>query len=123
MLAVVLQRIDQIREFVESRQKTLASVGICLMAAFVAYHVFTANNGIKVYFQKKAEHRTLQQEVDRLKGENAELAKRVNALKSDPQTIEKEAREQLKYTKPGEVVFVTPEQKPAQPPANATAHK
>ena len=119
----MIEKIEQIREFVTKRQKTLASVAICFMAVFMAYHVFTANNGIKVYFHKKAEHRALQHEIDQLKAENEQLAKRVNSLKTDPETIEKEAREQLKYAKPGEVVFVTPEQQPAQPPANATAHK
>jgi cell division protein FtsB len=89
----------------------------------LAYHVFAGTNGIRVYFQKKAENRTLQQELDKLKEENEDLNRRVKALKSDPQTIEKEAREQLKYAKPGEVIYVMPEQKAATPPANATAQK
>lgn len=117
------ESIQKARSFIEKRQKTLASVGVCLLAVFMVYHVFTANNGIRVYFQKKAENRALSKEIDQLKVENEALAKQVNALKSDPQTIEKEAREQLKYTKPGEVVFVTPEQQAQQPPANATALK
>ncbi len=115
--------IRQIRDFLEQRQKRLASAGICLVAILMAYHVFTAENGIKAYFQKRSEHRALQQEVERIKTENADLAKRVKALKSDPQTIEREAREQLKYAKPGEVVFVSPDQPAQQPPANATAQK
>ncbi len=118
----MIEKIEQVREFVTKRQKTLASFGICFLAIFMAYHVVTANNGIKVYFHKKSESRTLQKEVEQLRAENEQLAKRVNSLKTDPQTIEREAREQLKYTKPGEVVFVTREQQAQQkPPANATA--
>jgi len=119
----MIERAEQIREWVRRRQKTLASVGICLMASVMAYHVFTANNGIKVYFHKRTENRALQKEIEQLKSENEQLGKRVSALKSDPQTIEKEAREQLKYAKPGEVVYITPDPPQAQVPASATAQK
>lgn len=122
---VVSDRVEQIREWFLNRQKRLASAGMCLLAVFVAYHVFTANNGIKVYFHKRTENRALQIDVERLKAENEELTKRVNSLKSDPQTIEKVAREEFKYTRPGEVVYMTqePQQAQPQPPANATAQK
>jgi cell division protein FtsB len=118
-----MEKVEQIRNLARTRRKTIASVGICLMAAFMAYHVFTAENGIKVYFHKKSENLELQKEIDQLKAENEQLTKRVNSLKSDPQAIEKEAREQLKYAKPGEVVYVSPEPPQAQPPADATAQK
>ncbi len=94
-----------------------------LIAVLLAYHVFAGTNGIGVYFKKQDENRALQQELDQLRKENEDLNHRVKALKSDPQTIEKEAREQLKYAKPGEVIYVMPEQKAAAPPANATAQK
>jgi cell division protein FtsB len=120
----VIEKFEQIRDWVQNRQKTLESVGICLLAIFVGYHVITANNGIKVYFHKRAENRSLQMEVQRLKAENEALAKRVSSLKSDPQTIEKVAREEFKYTRPGEVVYMTQEpQSQPQAPANATAQK
>jgi cell division protein FtsB len=122
----VTERLEQLREWFQDRQKRLMSIGICLLAAFVAYHVVTANNGIKVYFHKRAENRALQTEVERLKSENENLTKRVSSLKSDPQTIEKVAREEFKYTRPGEVVYMTqdPQQnQQPQPPANATAQK
>jgi cell division protein FtsB len=46
-------------------------------------------------------------------------------LKSDPKAIEKEAREQLRYAKPGEVIYLLPEQQgqhlaePPPPPESA----
>jgi cell division protein FtsB len=121
----VIEKLEQIRDWVQNRQKTLESVGICLLAVFVGYHVIMANNGIKVYFHKRAENRALQVEVERLKAENENLAKRVSSLKSDPQAIEKVAREEFKYTRPGEVVYMTqdPQQSQPEPPANATAEK
>jgi cell division protein FtsB len=49
----------------------------------------------------------------------------IKALKSDPKAIEKEAREQLRYAKPGEVIYLLPEQRGPQtappPPQSAQA--
>ncbi|MGH9644692.1 MAG: FtsB family cell division protein, partial [Terriglobales bacterium] len=76
-------------------------------------------NGIVVYRQKRAEMQALQGEVDRLQKENAQFAEQIKQLKSDPAAIEKEAREQLHYTRKGEVVFVAPA--PAPKPATGRA--
>jgi cell division protein FtsB len=122
-IRVVAEKLEDVREQARRRQKTLASVAMIVIAVLLAYHVFAGTNGISVFFKKRAENQALQQELDQLRKENEELNGRVKALKSDPKTIEKEAREQLKYAKPGEVVFVRPDQKPATPPANATAQK
>lgn len=69
-------------------------------------------NGMVVYRQKRAEMQSLQREVERLQKENAQYAERIKQLKSDPAAIEKEAREQLHYTRKGEVVFVAPDAPP-----------
>lgn len=122
-IRVAVDRFEDVRERARRRRKTLASVGMIMIAVLLAYHVFAGTNGISVYFKKKAENRSLQQELDQLRKENEELNHRVKALKSDPQTIEKEAREQLKYAKPGEVIYVMPEHKPVAPPVNATAQR
>lgn len=116
------EKIEQIRNWVISHQKRLASIGVGTLAILMAYHVVMAENGIRVYFHKRSENSALKSEIERLRAEHETLSKRVSALKTDPQTIEKEAREQLKYTRPGEVVFVTPE-KQEQAPSNATAQK
>ena len=43
--------------------------------------------------------------------DNRRLDAEIKALKSDPKAIEKEAREQLRYAKPGEVIYLLPEQR------------
>jgi cell division protein FtsB len=91
----------------------LATIAICLLAAWLAFRVISGPNGWVVYHQKKAENRQLQVEVQRLQKENEDLERRINALKNDPKAIEKEAREQLRYARPGEVVYVMPEQRPS----------
>ena len=78
-------------------------------------HAMFGANGMVVYQQKRAERQTLQSEVMRLQKENDEYVERIKALKTDHRAIEKEAREQLHYTRPGEFVYVAPEA-PAKPP-------
>jgi cell division protein FtsB len=81
-------------------------VGVLTIWLFV--HVMFGANGMVVYRQKRAEYQDLQKEIDSLQKENDHYSKQINALKTDPKTIEKEAREALHYTKPGEVVYVAP---------------
>jgi len=47
----------------------------------------------------------------------------VQGLKSDEKSIEKEAREQLGYAKPGEYVYVAPAPAKPAPPANRSTKK
>ena len=86
----------------------LLIVGLLLHATFGA-------NGMVIYRQKRAEMQSLKNEVDRLQKENGQYVDQIKSLKSDPAAIEKEAREQLHYTKPGEVVYVAPDH-PQKPP-------
>jgi cell division protein FtsB len=72
-------------------------------------------NGMVVYRQKHSDLQALQSEVERLQKENGEYVDQIKALKSDPAAIEKEAREQLHYTRQGEIVYVAPEN-PQKPP-------
>jgi cell division protein FtsB len=72
-------------------------------------HAMFGANGMVVYRQKRAEMQSLQMEVERLQKENSQYADQIKSLKSDPAAIEKEAREQLHYTRPGEVVYVAPD--------------
>jgi cell division protein FtsB len=56
-----------------------------------------------------------------LQQENEAYTQEIKALQSDPKAIEKEAREQLHYTRPGEVVYVEPA--PTPKPATHSAKK
>jgi cell division protein FtsB len=102
-------------------RRRLATVGMMLLAIMLGYHVVFGANGMVAYQHKRDENRKLQQDIQRLKQENARISQRVRGLKSDPRAIEREAREQLKYARPGEVVYVAPEA-PAQN-STATAQK
>lgn len=91
------------------------------MAVWVAYHAVFGANGTMVYSNKRSEYRSLNKEIYVLKQENDNLAHEVQSLKTDPRTIEKEAREQLRYARPGEVIYTMPQ--PTQSPSTATAEK
>lgn len=97
----------------------LGTAAAVLIIAGLLLHATFGANGMVIYRQKRAEMQELQSEVDRLQKANAQYAEQIKLLKSDPATIEKEAREQLHYTRKGEVVFVAPE--PAPKPATGRA--
>ncbi len=102
----------------------LATAAVAAFAIFIALHVIFGANGMVVYKNKKSEYRTLQKDVDQLQKENQQLSEQIKALKTDPSAIEKEAREQLHYARPGEVIYLTPGQpNPNAPPPNASAKK
>jgi cell division protein FtsB len=94
-------------------RRVLATLCIGLLAALIGYKVVFGANGMKVWEGKRAEVQALQQEIEHKKAEHEELDRHVQALqRGDPSVIEKEAREQLGYVKPGEVVLFERRSKP-----------
>ena len=94
------------------------AAAVVLIVGLVLHAMFGAN-GMVIYRQKRTEMQSLQTEVERLQKENSEYADQIKSLKSDPAAIEKEAREQLHYTRRGEIVYVAPD--PPQKPATGRA--
>ena len=76
-----------------------------------------------VYRTKRSEYQSLQKEIGRLQKENALYSEQINQLKTDPKRIEKEAREQFHYARPGEVVYVSPEPRAPEQHATHSANK
>lgn len=96
---------------VHARRK-VATAALVVLAVWIVVHVMVSPNGIVAYQKKRTEYRELQSEIKTLQQKNDEVATKNKALKeNDPKAIEREAREQLHYAKPGEVVYVTPEPK------------
>ena len=93
-----------------------------VLTAWLFVHVMFGANGMMVYRQKKAEYQSLQKEIDSLQKENENYTGQIKALETDPKAIEKEAREQLHYARPGEVVYVEPAPPPPKPTTD-TARK
>jgi cell division protein FtsB len=119
-------RAQQHENFVQrllSYRRKAATLALVALAVVLFFRVIFGTNCAAAYSRKRAEYRSLQIEVDRLEKENRAIAEQNKLLKSDPNAIEREAREQLRYAKPGEVILVMPGGDPNRPPANADAEK
>jgi len=108
-------RIQPYVSWLYGARRRLATAAIGALAVWLFLHVMFGANGMVVYRQKRAEYLDMQKEVNHLQKDNQRYTNQIEALKSDPRTIEKEAREQLHYAKPGEVVYVAPQPPPANP--------
>jgi cell division protein FtsB len=93
-----------------SNRRRIASFAAVVFALGLAWHVVTGRNGLTSWQQKRAEDKSLAQEIDQLTQENARLSQHVDRLKSDPGAIEHEARARLRYARPNEVIWALPNQ-------------
>jgi cell division protein FtsB len=95
--------------------RRVGTAAAALLTIALLLHAIFGANGMVIYREKRSEMQALQVEVDRLQKENERYINQIHSLKSDPAAIEKEAREQLHYTRRGEIVYVSPDP-PAKPP-------
>lgn len=84
---------------------TVAAAGVALS---LGYHVMFGQNGLTAYEQKRQEASALSSQLQSLQRENELLKGHVDRLQSDPSAIEHQAREELHYTRPGEVIYTLP---------------
>ncbi|HXB21664.1 MAG TPA: septum formation initiator family protein [Candidatus Solibacter sp.] len=96
-------------------RRKVATCSVVVLACLMAWHVVFGANGVMIYEQKRREQRELNQQIESLRKQNDFLDQQIKALKNDPQAIEKEAREKLRYARPGEVVYTLPAAKPVVP--------
>ena len=103
-------------------RRRIATITVAVLAGLLFVHVMFGANGMIVYKQKRAEYESLERRIAQEQKENEIYAQQIRGLKSDEKAIEKEAREQLRYARPGEYVYVPPP--PANPPpVNHSAKK
>jgi cell division protein FtsB len=109
-----------VREFcgsVSFSRRKVATGAAAILALGVGYHVIFGANGLTVYEQKRQETHALTTQLQDLQRENELLKSHVGRLESDPNAIEHQAREELHYTRPGEVIYALP----SSPPSDANA--
>jgi cell division protein FtsB len=101
--------------------RKIATGTAAVLALAMGYHVIFGQNGLTAYEQKRQDAQTLEKQLHSLQRENDLLKGHVDRLKSDPNAIEHQAREELHYTRPGEVIYTLPAAPPSQsPPAQAS---
>ncbi len=89
-------------------RRTAATVAVGALAVFVGYHAVLGHNGITVFEHKRQDTRSLQVQMQDLQRENDRLRGHVERLRNDPGAIEHQAREELHYTRPGEIIYTLP---------------
>jgi cell division protein FtsB len=88
--------------------RKVATGAAALLALAMGYHVIFGQNGLTVYQQKRQDAEALDRQLHSLKRENDLLKGHVERLQNDPNAIEHQAREELHYTRPGEVIYTLP---------------
>lgn len=89
---------------------TLVAVALALI---IGWGVVNGRHGLSAWQRQRTEDKALKKEIQNLQQENVKLRDHIQRLKTDPDTIEREARDQLHYARPGEVIYKLPA--PPQP--------
>ena len=106
---------SQVKERVYGWRRKAATVGVGALALMMAYGVVFGHNGLTVFEHKREEAKSLQKQMQMLQEENERLRGHVDRLQNDPGAIEHQAREELHYTRSGEVIYTLPSAPNAQP--------
>lgn len=88
--------------------RLLAVAAVAVLFCLSAYYVVFSANGLMIYRDKRHASQELDRQIKTLQQQNSAMENEIKALKTDPKAIEKEARENLHYTRPGEVVYSLP---------------
>ncbi len=99
----------------DARLRRAALLALVLIAIALTVHEIFGERGFFAVRRRQQELQSLQEQVTKLQEENQKLEQQIKALKSDPKAIEKLAREQMKLAKPGEIIYVLPENREQKP--------
>ncbi|HEY5213112.1 MAG TPA: septum formation initiator family protein [Acidobacteriaceae bacterium] len=89
-------------------RRRAATIATATLALVMAYGVIFGHNGLTAFAHKREEAKSLQRQMQQLQTENQQLREHVDRLQNDPSAIEHEAREELHYTRAGEVIYTLP---------------
>lgn len=90
------------------RRKVATVVLIALSVSLGLYAIF-GRDGLVAYQQKQHQAEQLHQRIVDMQKQNERMALHDQKLRNDRDTIEYEARQQMHYTRPGEVIYTLPE--------------
>ena len=92
----------------------LGVFGLMTLAALVL--TLVSDRGLLEVRAKAARFSELEQQIQELEAENADLVEEIHTLRTDPLEIERRAREELKLVRPGEVILMAPSETPSIKP-------
>ncbi len=94
---------EQLGQFFRRNMYLFLIVGFALL---LLQDVF-GTHGVLAMRRSQKEAQEIRKDISRLDEENQRLQDRVKSLKTDPAAIEKIAREEMKLSRQGEVIFQT----------------
>ncbi len=107
------EREKKIKAWALHQLKYVLMAGVVLLLV----HDIFGTHGFLAMRRKQTEIQKVKADLDRLGNENIQLEQHVKDLRTDPQTIETIAREEMGQAKPGEIVIKLQAQAPAEQPA------
>lgn len=90
-------------------RRKLGTVMLMALSLWVGYYAVFGHDGLVAYQQKRHEAQRLQKQILAMKVENQRMAQHAQRLKTDSDTIEYQARKQMHYARPGEVIYTLPQ--------------
>ena len=114
--------LEKILPFVRRHARELLILGFLLL---ILHDIF-GPHGVLAMRRSMKQAEQIRQDLQRLNEENRKLGEHMKALKTDPQTIEGIARDEMGLARPGEYIFKLPVKSadpatPAQPNSTAPA--
>ena len=112
--------LERILPFARRHARELVILGFLLL---IVHDIF-GPHGVLAMRRSIKEAEQIRQDLQRLNEENRKLEDHVKALKTDPQTIEGIARDEMGLARPGEYIFKLPaksaDSAPAPQPSRTT---
>jgi cell division protein FtsB len=96
--------------------RTAAAVAVTVALGYIPYHVY-ARSGLARTLELRRDLRALRARNAQLAADNERLAREAAALRDDPSAVERVARVELGWVRPGEIIVdLTPPPEADKPP-------
>ena len=95
---------EQFREFLRANMTLLVAAAVAFLLISDVFGV----HGVLAMRRSQKQAADIQKQIEELNNHNRQLEVRVNALKTDPEAVERIAREEMGLAKPGEYIFKVP---------------
>jgi cell division protein FtsB len=116
MTSSTMSFTEQLRDFLRRNATWFLAAALALL---LLQDVF-GTHGVLAMRHAQKEASSAKKEIDQINQENQQLQDRVNSLKTDPQAIERIAREEMGLARPGEYIFKTSPRPAENAPAPST---
>ena len=97
-----------------------AIFGMALLSLVMLMHEIFGRNGYMTLRHEKKQFSALQKQIQAVSEENKQIEQKIQALKNNPEAVEKQARDQLHLARPGEIIYMLPD-KTVSPTSTASS--